>query len=326
MGEFETCERKWAFHYLWYDFDYFEFPEPLKRDCQFHSKLMGNEAFAGQVVHDVIDEMLRSKKEGGLVFADPIERARQIAREYIDESRQFVAAYVSGDKAPKLHRQPLQRIFFDEGFDGAAKAEFRRTVETALVNFLDSDLLRQIEAIDPAFWELPPKGGAPWFFDHGIPVYANFDFAIRRPDETVLYDWKTGKLSPPAERDVREQLHTYAAYAMDTWGASPAQIKLRAVWLTVGKDQVYEDVVDEGLLRRMRAAWRERYDELTRRREYAKHDMDRLYEAFPLTGLKKKKCKYCAFRFCEGYAKYLESIEVKAEKAVGANSATSDKP
>jgi len=307
IGEFDTCERRWAYRYLWYDFDYFEFPEDLKRQCQFHSKLMGNEAFAGQVVHDVIDEIFRSKKEGGLIFEDPIERAKEIALEYVSESRTFVAAYQSGSPAPKLRRQALQRLFFNEGFDGAAKAEFRKTVETALVNFLDSELKREIDSIDPAFWELPDRGGAPWFVDHGIPVYANYDFAIRQPEQTILYDWKTGKLSGPAERDVREQLHTYAAYAMDTWGVPASQIKLRAVWLTVGKDQVYESKVDEGLLVQMRREWRQRYDELARRREAARGSMERLFEVFPTTGIKKKKCRYCPFRFCEGYAEVVES-------------------
>jgi hypothetical protein len=29
MGEFNDCERKWAYHYAWSDFDYFDFPPPL---------------------------------------------------------------------------------------------------------------------------------------------------------------------------------------------------------------------------------------------------------------------------------------------------------
>lgn len=293
---------------MWSDFDYFEFPEDLKRNCQFHSKLMGNEAFASQVVHDVIDEAFRARKEGHLTFADPIGRAREIARQYIEESEAFLRAFEAGEKPPKMHRQPLFRHFFREGFDGTAKAEFRKTVETALLNFFESRLYEEITSLDAAYWELPPKGSAPWFEDHGIPVYANFDFAIRKPDETILYDWKTGRLSGPAERDVKEQLHTYAAYAMSEWGTPAKEIRLRAVWLTVGKDQFLESKVEESLLVQMRRSWHERYEELKRRREAARGNVDRLFELFPTTGIKKKRCRNCGFRFCEGYAAYLETM------------------
>jgi hypothetical protein len=268
---------------------------------------MGNEAFAGQVVHDVIDELLRSKKEGGLVFSDPIPRAKEIAREYIEESEVFRQAFESGARAPNLHRQPLFRHFFGEGFDGAAKADFRKTVETALANFVDSELYKEIQSIEPAFWELPAPGGAPWFIDHGIPVYANYDFAIRRPELTTIFDWKTGKLNPFSERDVLDQLHTYAAYAMEVWQVPLRQIRLRAVWLTVGRDQTMDLDVDERHLTHLRRAWRERFEELKRRRESARGSLEKLFELFPTTGIKKKRCKSCAFRFCEGYAQFLQA-------------------
>lgn len=307
ISEFNDCERRWALHHCWYDFDYFEFPDDLKRECQFHARLMSNEAFAGQVVHDVIDEALRGRVEGRFPL-EPYERAKEIAAQYIAESRQFVAAYQSGAKAPKLQRQPLFRLFFNEGFDGHAKAEFRKTVEFSLLNFFDSELFKSIEAIDPAYYEFPPHGGSPWFLDGAVPIYANFDFALRMPEETVLFDWKTGKVSRWSEQDVRSQLHTYAAYALTKWKTPPDQLRLRAVWLGAGLDQVYEVPFSLEYLNHMRGEWRERYKLLRDRRERAKGDLEKLFELFPATGVKKKTCRSCSFRFCEGYQEYLAKV------------------
>jgi len=307
MSEFEECERRWAYRYCWYDFEYFTFPDPLKRECQFHSKLMGNEAFAGQVVHDVIDEVLRGRVDGQLEIVEPFDRYKEITREYIRESRSFIEAYQSGERAPKLHRQPLQRIFFDQGWDGSAKAEFRKAVESALLNFLDSELYATLLAEDPAYFEFPPQGGAPWFFDGRVPVYANFDFALRKPEQTTLFDWKTGKVNHWSEQDVTDQLHTYAAYAMETWKLPPEELKLVAVWLGAGKDQKHEIGVDLKRLDRLRQEWRDRHRTLTTRREEARGDMDRLFKLFPMTGIEKKKCRNCAFRFCEGYVQTMEA-------------------
>ena len=322
MSEFDECQRRWALRYEWFDFDYFDFPEQLKRDCQFHSKLMGNEAFAGQVVHDVIEETLRARKEGGLELVDPFQRAKEIAREYAWESELFLEAYRSGEKPPKIHRQALARHFFQEGFDGHSKAEFRKSVETALMNFFDSQLYRTILETDPAFYELAQKGSAPWFMDGHVPVYANFDFALRTPGKTTLFDWKTGKVSPRAELDVKTQLHTYAAYAMDTWRTPPEELRLVAAWLSAGKDQIFETNLDPQFLKLIQKAWRERHFELSQRRARARGSVERLFELFPATGMEKKNCKSCSFRFCEGYVKYLASVQPAETAEPVANGAT----
>lgn len=314
MGEYDDCQRRWAYHYCWYEFDYWEFPDPLKRECQFHAKLMGNEAFAGQVVHDVIDETLRARVEGRLPF-DPYERAKDIAREYIADSNAFLAAYQNGEKPPKIHRQPLMRHFFQEGFDGSAKADFRKGVETALMHFFDSELYSELSSVDPVYYEFPIRGGAPWFFSGQVPVYANFDFALRMPEKTVLYDWKTGKMNPRAEQDLRVQLHTYAAYAMSEWKTTPEELRLVGVWLTPGKDMATELTVDLRLLQVIQKEWRERHALLVRRREEARGSMEKLLQLFPTNGAEKKKCRSCAFRFCEGYSQYLESVRPIPESA-----------
>jgi hypothetical protein len=324
MGEYDDCQRRWVYHYCWYEFDYWEFPDGLKRDCQFHSKLMGNEAFAGQVVHDVIEETLRARVDGRLPF-DPYERAKEIAREYIADSNLFLDAYMKGDKAPKLHRQPLQRHFFQEGFDGSAKADFRKSVEMALLNFFESELYKEIVEIDPTYYEFPPKGGAPWFFSGQVPVYANFDFALRMPEKTVLYDWKTGRMSPRAEHDVRVQLHTYAAYAISEWGTSPEELRLVAQWLTPGKDVLSELTVDMRLLQAIQKEWRERHALLVRRRDESKGSLEKLWSLFPTNGVEKKKCKSCSFRFCEGYGQYLAVVQpTKAETGDSPSDADED--
>jgi hypothetical protein len=314
MGEFNDCERKWAYHYAWSDFDYFDFPPPLKRNCHFHSKLMGNEAFAGQVVHDVIDETLRGRVEGSFPF-DPHERAREIAREYLDVSNRVRDAFEAGHDVPRdLKRQPLVRHFFREGFDGHAKAEFRKLMDGAILNFFESELAAWILSLDPAYYELPPHGSAPWFMEGDVPVYANFDFALRMPDRTILFDWKTGKISPRADADVKEQLHTYAAYAISQWGASPSELRLVAVWLSAGKDQKIEMGVETAYLDRLRKSWQQRHRVLCERREKARGNMDKLFQLFPMTGIEKKRCRKCAFRFCEGYAQYLESVRKPKEE------------
>jgi hypothetical protein len=182
------------------------------------------------------------------------------------------------------------------------------------MNFLDSNLYRTIQETDPAFYELPQKGSAPWFMDGHVPVYANFDFAIRTPERTTLFDWKTGKVSPRAEQDVKRQLHTYAAYAMETWRTPPENLRLVAAWLSAGKDQIFETNLDLHFLKMIQKTWRERHFELYQRREKARGSVEKLFELFPTTGVEEKKCKSCSFRFCEGYVKYLDLESVRPEE------------
>jgi hypothetical protein len=189
------------------------------------------------------------------------------------------------------------------------------------MNFLDSELYRSILETDPSFYELPQKGSAPWFMDGNVPVYANFDFALRTPELTTLFDWKTGKVSPRAELDVKSQLHTYAAYAMDTWRTPPENLRLVAAWLSAGKDQTYETNLDPQFLKLIQKTWRERHFELSQRRDRARGSVEKLFDLFPATGMEKKKCKSCSFRFCEGYVKYLASVRPDEAAESAANGA-----
>jgi hypothetical protein len=270
----------------------------MQREVRFERRLLdGAAALAGQVVDDVITDAFRNFGQAGWP-EEFMPKAREIMREYLRESDEWLAAFEARVDPPELQRQPLAAKFFREPFTERDKDLIRTTTERCLAAFWQSDLLRRLLDAGPSYWELCPSGSSPWFYSGSVPVYAKFDFALRMPGKTVLYDWKTGKHRP---EEAREQLHTYAAFANATWEVPFDQIRVSAVWLGADPDKADEEPVDEQLVERLKAKWAERHALLKARIEDYGKSGARLFELFPTTGMEKRRCPYCLFRCGEGY-------------------------
>lgn len=310
VGTFDDCERKWALSYHWRDL-----PVEVRPEIAFEAKLMPFEAFAGQVVDDVITDTLRNFEATGWEV-DYKAKAQSFVKEYLDESTSWFIAHREHREPPRLRRQPLDRYYFEEPFTPDERTRLRETILSCLENFFNSDIPGTLESHERRFWKMPPRGETPWFFADNVPVWAKYDFAIVAPGRTQIFDWKTGKVSERSEEAAREQLHTYALYAMDEWDSRPEEIELNVVWLSLGPNQIMSERVDLARLRTLKEKWQERHALLLERQRSLGRDPRRLLELFPMTGIEKGRCRYCQFRSCEGYrTSVLSSANAAAEAA-----------
>ncbi len=309
LGTFDECERKWALGYRpWL------LPPEMEREARLQHKLMPFPALVGQVVDDTITAGLRLYHRKGYWPKDWHAGARDLLAQYWKASAEWIRAAETGGDLPELRRQPVDRVFFGEPLSEAENARLLERIDESLDVFLASEVRDWAAGFDVAMWELPQSGETPWFLWDGIPVWAKYDFAIRTPERTYLVDWKTGKIDVAS---AREQLHIYAAYAIETWSVPRDQLTLRTVWLAAGPEScVNDEEVDVDVLGRLYAQFRERHALLTARDAEARKGPGALFEQFPKTGFP-NRCRWCAFRVCEGYAEALR-LRSEGEASAGA--------
>ncbi|MFQ3587333.1 MAG: PD-(D/E)XK nuclease family protein [Fimbriimonadaceae bacterium] len=305
---FNRCERRYALQYLYW---FAPVDKSVQRDFKFQGKLMAQEALAGQIVDDVITGAIRRyvEKREWPSANGWMKAARVFYGDYLEKTERVLEAYESGREYPttedsensrKSDRQPLLRLFFREPMTPREEAEMWLHIEKCLSNFLESGILDRIGEYPVEQWKPPKVGVVPWFVHNGIPIYSKYDFAIHSPEETWIFDWKTGKPGPWAERDARRQLHTYALFAREKWGADLDRTRLSAVWLATGPDCLHEEPVSTDVISDLERTWEDRIVELRRRLRLVKSKTADLFQLFPTSGFP-KECSRCNFRACDMY-------------------------
>ncbi|MBX3119562.1 MAG: PD-(D/E)XK nuclease family protein [Fimbriimonadaceae bacterium] len=306
ISVFDECERKWALMY-----EKFKTPRSIRRDVILQAKLMPFNALVGQVVDDTIGYALKYYKKERAWRTDLHEGARKLLQQYFDITEEwirFAELKIEPTEHARNHpRQPIDEIFYNGELTEAKYDALLEQVDRCIDNFMGSEVPGIITQYDPKLW-VDNKGETPWFMHGDVPVYAKFDLAIPTPEAVLIFDWKTGKVSPVAEEGVRDQLHTYSAYAMSTWSATPESLKLAAVWLSTGTNCIdwvkYEPERTETLQNK----WIERHTLLKERAGVYEKDWDSLFGMFDLTQ-DIRRCKYCQFHICEGYKRVVKNTE-----------------
>lgn len=308
LATYDECPRRWALQYLRY-----KLPFNLKREATYQRRLMSLYALSGQLVDDLITASLRlycrkqkwpSSLEAG---------ARKLLDQYIEETRRWLEQHALYIEDPdSTRRQPVDEFYWNGMPHKEAKDAIVAEVVHLAQTFFDSEVPAMILERPLETWRVPePDSEIPIFDLDGIKVYAKYDFAITTPSETIIFDWKAGKLTSKTEADVVEQLHTYARYAFDVWGSTPENIRLFAVWLSVGASNCIHEVrYSPELIEDLERHWREKHRMLTSKIEAAGNNPIALLEQFPMTNAI-FRCATCRFRVCEGYsrAKPAESNE-----------------
>lgn len=303
MKVFDECERKWLYQYapthIARQFDY---------DLQAQARLMPWYMLGGQVVDDVIREALRFYRDTQQWPTNLPDRANEILREYSKRTNEYLRKYRRGQINSFGGRQPVDRIFFEDVIDRAEVRVIRDNVRLCLENFAQSGIMDFIAHYPTSSWRITEPAEVqpvPWFWVENMPVYASYDFAIVMPEDTLLFEWKTGKKSSDSEARVLEQLHGYAAYAISEWKVPPEQITLIVFWLA-GKLDWQTFSVDPNLLELIIGSWRSRYNTLVERARLCGEDLGQWFQMFPLTP-NVYRCRHCPFRACKGY-KRLENL------------------
>jgi hypothetical protein len=299
MKTFDECERKWLYQYA---------PAPISRqldyDLRVQARLLPWNMLIGQVVHDVIQETIRTYQRTNQWLADPMKRANEILRGYSKRTITYRRECSRGQLSLFGNPQPVDRIFFEDTITKEEVRYIRDQINLCLANFMQSGITDFIAKFPPSSYRITEPVEVqpiPWFWTENIPVYASYDFAIVTPERSYLFDWKTGKKLPRSENDALEQLHSYAIYAMTEWKIPAEQIHLVLFWLACERGwQTFS--VDPELLERLQSRWRERYKELLKRFGYCGEDLQQWLQSFPLTPFI-MRCRYCPIRACEGHAR-----------------------
>jgi hypothetical protein len=290
----QTCPRRWFLYNYARDL-----PGQRGKDLNTERKLSFWQGFAGQLADDGVTEAIRHFKQYRVWRTDLDDWLKVTAMEYVDQSTEYRDAALAGKPLPSVKRQVLDRYFFQDIPD---KAEHRRVLEearAAVRNFFSTDIPSRIEACQSDELICDSKeGNIPYAIHSDVPVYAAYDFVIKKPDRVTIFDWKTGKVTPQKEHATLEQLHWYALFAIQAWGVAPENIRLAPVFLSANFGY-HETSVDPIRLQGIKDAWLQKHREISELIAVHK-PLDRLENAFAMTD-EIRQCVGCVFRTCEGY-------------------------
>jgi hypothetical protein len=287
---FQECRRKFYYRYCLAPAGRAPDGPAEAREAHTVKDLIGLDAWAGQLVHSLIELVLGRWKAGR--DWDEAELAR-LARKRLSEQFRASQAYwvESADHFPR--RPPLLDMhYFSEGGVSRDRAEqLLQTVSTALRNFVRSDLARRIRAAGSRNW-LPIDRNAAARLDDGLLILVKPDFAFRLEGDLTILDWKTGQPDPMW---TTIQVTCYALYAAEQWNHPLERIHPRVVTLC---PELRVSDADYSL---------DRLPELQRIIRETHREMQHSLEAdapldlrFPLTE-DAGRCRWCCFRgLCEG--------------------------
>jgi hypothetical protein len=227
---FEDCRRRYYYHYYgaWGGWE-LGAPSDVRR-LYVLKQLTGRQGWAGRIVHDAVELVLRALHAGqelgeGRLIEDTVRRMREEWRfsrrgGYRERPKEAVALFEHeyGVEVPDQAWQVL-----------------RDHVARCLRNFYRLPLFAEIRRTPPARWILIEDVRA--FEFEGTPVYAAPDFGYwTREDRLALVDWKTGSPDPG---ETAIQLGGYALYARDILDVAPDKVDLVEVNLRAGEITVH---------------------------------------------------------------------------------------
>jgi len=218
-GLFQDCRRKYFYHYYgaWGGWEA-DAPKEV-RALYVLKQLSSRQQWAGKVVHEGIEWVLRALFEGrDLPEAWLVdETVRRMRREWkASNERQYWTNPKAGGLFEHEHRIPVKPEDWQV---------LRDHVVRCLRNFYRLPLLADIRKTPRERWVMIEEIRA--FDFEGTPVYSAPDFAYwTEGDRLALVDWKTGAPDPDSSA---LQLGCYALYAREVLRVDPERVDLLAV-------------------------------------------------------------------------------------------------
>ncbi len=133
----------------------------------------------------------------------------------------------------------LSEHYFNENISKEQWIQFRENASACLKGFYEFTDYEIIKNSDSNTWFESPKFDT--FEFRGVKIFSEPDFAYKKNDIIIIYDWKTGKISP----DDKIQLLIYALYAKNKWGADFSKIQLSDVYLKDSASVYVHDVEEK---------------------------------------------------------------------------------
>lgn len=300
LRAYDRCPRSWSLRYAT---ESLRLSTEMEATTRVEARLApGNPAaLVGTVVDRTIAQAMRGWHDGGPRPYNLYPMAMEILRAIVSFSLAWTDAVESGSRWPVGEHQPLDRIWFGEGWTASEKEEIREVTYTCLKSFEAGSFLERCAEVGPSRWVLPSKGTPAWFMwptDDGsaVPCWAAFDFILFQPGGDVLvYDFKCR--DPAWSGAVAEQLAIYGAYCLLELGVPIENIRLVPFWLRTGQEEGrrLSPIVLEAVRQRIHA----RHVHLTARLRQANAGDGT--SAFPLA--QPDVCNGCPFHSCPGFAR-----------------------
>lgn len=192
-------------------------------------KLQNRQMWAGKKVHDCIENVIMEIQEG----FEKIDVSQKIEGTLDQMRKEFLSS-----KNKKYLTDPKSCALFEHEYrlevnETEWKSNADNVVE-CLKLFFNSEVYMEILKLTENQWLEMEQ--FPFFYFNDVKIYAVLDFAFRRNDKIIIYDWKTGK--EDAKRD-RFQLACYGLFAIQKWEIKPEKVKLVDFFLSNGEQYDY---------------------------------------------------------------------------------------
>ena len=293
-GTFQYCKRQywWNYYGSWGGWN-FDAPGQA-REAYMLKNLANRWTWPGTIVHEAIEAVLKrqlassgqhqlSFDGAGIDVEAEVEAATKKMRTQWVESREG-----------HYRRRPKKRFGlveheYEEHLPREEWQEVNQKARDSLRAFFTSDLFARILRMDPQRW-LPIEQLDQFDFE-GTGIWAVLDFAFRtEAGDVEIYDWKTGRVTPDANK---LQLGGYALYVGAKHDADPARVETNLVYL--GKDvQTFTFRMTEKELLETRGEIRASIAGM-RMRLFDKEGNVARREDFEMTD-DESKCAICAYR------------------------------
>jgi len=179
--------------------------------------------FIGSVVHDTIEELIKSTRETNAwpeletVQASAIDKLR---RGWLDSTKK------RWQKSPKYYVN-LAEHYYQQEIDERRLQEYKNKTLQCLKAFYDCPFFEIIKSLKKEDW-LSLEDFQSFQMNTGEEVSVKIDCGFRHKGKAFLLDWKTGKVND----SVIDQLVTYSMYAIKQgWAKTPDDVVIVPVYL-----------------------------------------------------------------------------------------------
>jgi len=218
---FRGCQRQYYYHYYASWGGWKRHSDEKTRRIYTLKKMTNQHLWAGEHVHRAIDEMLKKLKT-----QVPLDPEDQVVEQVLEKMRNEYRNSVSGKKWENPQSCGLMEHEYNWELSKETWKKMAHHVETCLRNFYQSNIFKQIQQIPTEQWlEVEELSH---FLLNETKVYLSVDFAIKRGEDVVIYDWKTGH---SRNQEIDLQMSCYGWFAWQKWNVDPKRIELIEVHL-----------------------------------------------------------------------------------------------
>lgn len=188
--------------------------------CYRLGKVKSLDAWAGEIVHEVIRETLEKVRDG---------RPTSLEAMLSEATERLRAGWVQSQRE-QWRSDPKRAInlfehYYHLDIPRERTDEIKRCVQECLENFWRSPDFDLIRRSDPGQWKCLEEFQS--FELEGFTVALKIDFAMAHREWMYIYDWKTGR---PREED-RRQLACYALFGRRVWGIPAHRMRVIPAYL-----------------------------------------------------------------------------------------------